>query len=88
MAFSTSLNSTWLKKPLGKALVDPLLASLNKGVGKEQRLTHANVVEVTLDGEPLPLTTSAVCLVVRGPEPARVKIKLGPTGSNEGSNKR
>jgi len=57
-------------------------------VGKEQRLTHANVVEVTLDGEPLPLTTSAVCLVVRGPEPARVKIKLGPTGSNEGSNKR
>ena len=73
--FSTTLSLKALKRPLGKALVEPLLGSL-RTTPKGEKMTIANVLEVLVDGQTAALTqVASECLQ---DEIVQVILRLGP----------
>jgi len=82
----TTLDAKWLKKPLGKAVIDPFLASLR--IPGAKKLTQANVLSILVDGQPVqgrqgqqgPLSRAA--LEFAGPCLVQIRVQLGMAGAS------
>lgn len=76
-SFRTTLDDKWLKRPLGKALVDPFVRSFNTNPPNPgAKLSLAQVGVVSVDGAPASLSQLAKDFV-HGPDAVQINIKFG-----------